>query len=234
MRLRAGSSGFSYKEWKGSFYPEKLPAKEMLRYYAEHLSTVEINSTFYRMPKRQMMEGWARKVPEDFRFVLKASRKITHHARLKNTSYDSVEYLWNVATALGSRLGPILFQLPPNMKKDVGRLLEFMAALPEGLRAAFEFRNDSWFVEEVYGALRDGGHAMCVADTDDSEAGELIPTASWGYLRLRRESYTDAALQGWLAAIRAPQWDECFVFFKHEDQGAAPRLAARLLALYET
>jgi uncharacterized protein YecE (DUF72 family) len=234
MRLRAGSSGFSYKEWKGSFYPEKLPSTEMLRYYAERLSTVEINSTFYRMPKRQMMEGWTRKVPDDFRFVLKASRKITHHARLKDTSYDSVEYLWSVATALGSRLGPILFQLPPNMKKDVGRLVEFMGALPKGLRAAFEFRNDSWFVDEVYDALRDGGHAMCLADTDESEAQELFQTTNWGYLRLRRDSYTDAALQAWLAAIRAQEWDECFVFFKHEDEGAAPRLATRLLALYDS
>lgn len=233
MRLRAGSSGFSYKEWKGSFYPENLPAKDMLGYYAARLSTVEVNNTFYRMPKRDVMEGWARKVPDDFQFVLKASRKITHQARLKETSYDSVEYLWSVAAALGSHLGPILFQLPPNMKKDVGRLLAFMEALPDGLRAAFEFRNESWFDETVYDALQDGGHAMCLAEMDDSEVHELIATADWGYLRLRRERYTDAALRAWLDAIRAQDWHECFVFFKHEDEGAAPRLAARMLALYE-
>lgn len=232
MRLRAGTSGFSYKEWKGSFYPEKLPNKDMLGFYAERLSTVEINNTFYRMPKRDMLEGWAHKVPEDFVFVLKASRKITHHARLKETAFDSVEYLWSVVSLLGRHLGPILFQLPPNMKKDVGRLGAFMEALPEGLRAAFEFRNDSWFAEDVYRALREAGHALCHADTDDSEDPALIPTTDWGYLRLRREDYSDADLEHWLASIRSQPWRECFVFFKHEDEGAAPRLAAQLLRLY--
>jgi len=231
MRLRAGTSGFSYKEWKGPFYPEKLPAKDMLGYYAERLSTVEINNTFYRMPKKEMLEGWARKVPEDFVFVLKASRKITHHARLKEGATDSVEYLWDMASALGTRLGPILFQLPPNMKKTVDRLLAFMTALPEGLRAAFEFRNESWFDEEVYDALRDGGHALCLADTDDGDTSQLVSTTDWGYLRLRREAYTDDALRTWKAAIEAQPWKEAFVFFKHEDEGAAPLLAKRLLAL---
>jgi uncharacterized protein YecE (DUF72 family) len=231
MRLRAGTSGFSYKEWKGPFYPEKLPAKDMLGYYAERLSTVEINNTFYRMPKRDMLKGWAGKVPDDFVFVLKASRKITHHARLKETATDSVEDLWDVASALGPHLGPILFQLPPNMKKDVGRLLAFMAVLPKGLRAGFEFRNDSWFDEEVYGALRDGGHALCLADTDDGAAPELVPTTGWGYLRLRREAYTDDDLRTWKAAIEAQPWREAFVFFRHEDEGAAPLFARRLLAL---
>jgi len=231
MRLRAGTSGFSYKEWKGPFYPEKLPNKDMLGYYAERLSTVEINNTFYRMPKRDMLETWAGKVPEDFVFVLKASRKITHHARLKEAATDSVEYLWNMASALGPRLGPILFQLPPNMKKDVDRLASFMDALPQGLRAAFEFRNESWFDDQVYDALRDGGHALCLADTDDDHAPELVPTTNWGYLRLRREDYTDDALGTWKSAIDAQPWKEAFVFFKHEDDGAAPRLAHRFLAL---
>jgi uncharacterized protein YecE (DUF72 family) len=232
MHLRAGTSGFSYKEWKGPFYPEKLSNKDMLPYYAERLSTVEINNTFYRMPKRETLEGWAKRVPKDFVFVLKASRRITHHARLKEDSFDSLEFLWSVATALGSHLGPILFQLPPNLKKDVERLMAFMGALPDGMRAAFEFRNESWFHENVYDALRDRGHALCLADIDDSSTPALIPTADWGYLRLRREDYTDATLQTWLDAIDAQPWKECFVFFKHEDQGAAPRLAARLLELY--
>ena len=230
MRLRAGTSGFSYKEWKGPFYPEKLPNKDMLSYYAEQLSTVEINNTFYRMPKRDMLEGWAAKVPEDFVFVLKASRKITHHARLKETAADSVEYLWDVASTLGPRLGPILFQLPPNMKKNVDRLASFTAALPEGLRAAFEFRNDTWFDDEVYGVLRDHGHALCLADTDDEETPELVSTTDWGYLRLRREDYTDKALRTWRSAIEAQPWKEAFVFFKHEDEAAAPRLARQLSA----
>jgi uncharacterized protein YecE (DUF72 family) len=232
MRLRAGTSGFSYKEWKGPFYPETLSDKDMLSFYAERLATVEINSTFYRMPKPAVLEGWARKVPEDFVFVLKASRRITHHARLKESSFDSLEYLWGVAGALGPHLGPILFQLPPNLKKDIERLESFLAALPKGLRAAFEFRNDSWLEDDVYDALRKGSHALCLADKDDGGALDLISTASWGYLRLRREDYSDEDLQGWLRAIESRGWDECFVFFKHEDEGAAPRLAARLLALY--
>jgi uncharacterized protein YecE (DUF72 family) len=231
MRLRAGTSGFSYKEWKGPFYPEDLPDGEMLRYYAERLSTVEINNTFYRMPKREVLESWARKVPEDFVFVLKASRKITHHARLKEEAADSVEYLWKVARTLGPHLGPVLFQLPPNLAKDVDRLLSFMATLPEGLRAAFEFRHPSWLDEEVYDALRDGGHALCLADSDDSDERSLVPTTSWGYLRLRREDYSEQTLRDWHDAIHAQPWKEAFVFFKHEDEGAAPRLAQRLSSL---
>ena len=232
MRLRAGSSGFSYKEWKGPFYPEKLPAKKMLSYYAERLPTVEINNTFYRMPKPEVLEGWAANVPEDFVFVLKASRPITHHARLKDTSYDSLDYLWKVASPLGPHLGPILFQLPPNMKKDVERLRAFLARLPEGMRAAFEFRNETWFADEVYEALGAAGQILCLADTDESDEPNLVRTGEWGYLRLRREDYADAVLRGWLDAIDAQNWKECFVFFKHEDEGAAPRLAARMLELY--
>lgn len=232
MRLRAGTSGFSYKEWKGAFYPEKLPSEEMLGFYAERLSTVEVNNTFYRMPRRDTLKSWAGKVPKDFVFALKASRKITHHARLKESSFDSVEYLWSVVTVLGPHLGPILFQLPPNLKKDVERLRAFVQALPRDLRAAFEFRNDSWFAEDVYGALGEAGHGLCLADTEDSEIAELVSTTDWGYLRLRREDYSDEDLEAWLAAIDSQPWKECFVFFKHEDEGAAPRLAARLLALY--
>ncbi|MDH3727399.1 MAG: DUF72 domain-containing protein [Myxococcales bacterium] len=230
MRIRAGTSGFSYKEWKGPFYPEKLPAKEMLGYYAERLSTVEINNTFYRMPKSSMLEGWATKVPDDFVFVLKASRKITHSGRLKDVA-DSVDYLWSVASALGPRLGPILFQLPPFLKKDVERLQNFIAILPEGLRATFEFRHESWFDDDTYTALRRGNHALCLTDTEKMEIPEIVSTTDWGYLRLRREDYSDEALRAWKAAIASQSWDEAFVFFKHEDEGAAPRLAKRLLTL---
>lgn len=230
MRLRAGSSGFSYKEWKGPFYPDKLPAKDMLGYYAERLSTVEINSTFYRMPKESVLEGWATKVPDDFVFVLKASRRITHQGRLKEVD-DSVAYLWKVAQALGPHLGPILFQLPPFLKKDVARLEAFMDALPEGMRGAFEFRHESWFADDVYEALRGGGHALCLADKDDADSPALMSTTDWGYLRLRREDYSDDALAIWKSSIEAQPWNEAFVFFKHEDDGAAPRLAHRLLTL---
>jgi uncharacterized protein YecE (DUF72 family) len=204
----------------------------MLSYYAEHLSTVEINNTFYRMPKRTVLESWARRVPDEFVFVLKASRKITHHARLKAEANDSVAYLWEVGAGLGAHLGPILFQLPPNLGKNVDRLLAFMGALPDGMRAAFEFRHESWFDDEVYDALRDGGHVLCLADTDDGEAPRLVSTGDWGYLRLRREDYDDQSLGAWRTAIEAEPWKEAFVFFKHEDQGAAPRLAERFARLW--
>ena len=230
MRLRAGTSGFSYKEWKGPFYPETLPATKMLAYYAERLSTVEINSTFYRMPKASTLVGWAEKVPEDFVFVLKAPRKITHSARLKDAT-DSVTYLWSVATTLGAHLGPILFQLPPFLKKDVARLRDFLDTLPEGMRAAFEFRHESWFDDETYRVLSDGGQALCLAESEKASAPEPVSTTDWGYLRLRREHYEDAALRAWRNAIESQPWREAFVFFKHEDEGAAPRLAGRLLSL---
>lgn len=232
MRLRAGTSGFSYKEWKGPFYPEKLPNKSMLAFYSERLSTVEVNSSFYRMPKPEVLRGWSDIVPDDFVFVLKASRRITHNSRLKESSFDSVEYLWKVAGALGPNLGPILFQLPPNMKKDLPRLQAFLAVLPRGLRAAFEFRHESWFDEEVYDTIRGAGHALCLAETEGSDRPHLVSTSDWGYLRLRREAYEDDALETWLEAMESQRWKECFVFFKHEDEGAAPRLAERLLALY--
>jgi len=230
MRLRAGTSGFSYKEWKGPFYPETLPAKNMLAYYAERLSTVEINNTFYRMPRPSMLEGWAEKVPEDFVFVLKASRKITHSGRLKEVQ-ESVDYLWSVAKALGPHLGPILFQLPPFLRKDVGRLREFIGGLPGGLRAAFEFRHESWFDDETYDVLRQGGHTLCLADSEKMGEPEIVSTTNWGYLRLRRQDYDREALAAWRSAIESQPWKEAFVFFKHEDQGAAPRLAQKLLEL---
>ena len=225
MRIRTGTSGFSYKEWKGPFYPEKHPDKEMLSYYAGKLSTVEINNTFYRMPRASMLEDWREKVPAGFTFVIKASQRITHRARLKPESRESVEYLWNACAALGERLGPILFQCPPYLKKDAERLRAFVASLPEGLRAVFEFRHESWFDDEVVGILSDGRAALCAADTDPERPPRLEATAAWGYLRLRREDYTEAELDAWVERIRAVPWEEVFVFFKHEDAGAGPRMA---------
>ena len=228
MDLRTGTSGFSYKEWKGAFYPDDLPQKEMLRYYARHLTTVEINNTFYRMPKASMLQGWVTRVPEDFVFVLKASRKITHQGRLKGVE-DSVAHLWDTAlSALGDHLGPILFQLPPYLRRDVARLGAFVESLPAGLRAAFEFRHESWFDDETYECLRRAGQALCLADRIEGETPPLIPTADWGYVRLRREEYSDEDLSTWRARLEAQPWNEAFVFFKHEDEGAAPRLARRL------
>jgi uncharacterized protein YecE (DUF72 family) len=229
MRIRVGTSGYSYKPWKGSFYPEDLPTAKMLEFYASRLPTVEINNTFYRMPKPELLERWADDVPESFRFVLKASQRITHMKRLRGVE-EEVAYFVKTAAVLGPRLGPLLFQLPPNSKKDVERLRDFLALLPAHARAALEFRHDSWFDEEVYQALRDAGAAHCLADTDESE-GEpaLVATADWGYLRLRRSEYSDEELQAWVARIRAQPWQEAYVFFKHEDEGRGPDLAQRLI-----
>jgi uncharacterized protein YecE (DUF72 family) len=231
MRVLAGTSGFSYKEWKGSFYPEDLPAEEMLRFYAARLPAVEINNTFYRMPKAELLAGWAEQVPDGFRFVLKASQRITHHKRLKEVA-EEVGYFFRVAATLGDRLGPVLFQLPPNLKKDLPRLSDFLDLLPAATRAAVEFRHASWFEDDVYEALRARGAALCIAE-DEELSTPPVATAAWGYLRLRRADYGDAEVLAWADRVRAQPWDEAYVFFKHEDAGTGPRLAAELLARFQ-
>lgn len=228
MRLRTGTSGFSYKEWKGSFYPEKLPSTRMLEYYSRRLDAVEINNTFYRLPRAELLEKWKAQVPEDFAFVLKANRRITHFKRLKDAS-EPLEYLASTAVeAMGGALGPILFQLPPNFRKDVGRLAEFLATIPDGVRAAFEFRHESWFGDDTRQALADAGAALVVADTGEGDA-PVAATAGFGYARLRRPEYADEDLAAWAEAFRehGQSWDELFAFFKHEDAGAGPALAKR-------
>jgi len=230
VRVLAGTSGFSYKEWKGSFYPEELPAGEMLRYYAQRFPAVEINNTFYRMPKAALLAGWAEQVPDGFRFVLKASQRITHHKRLKDAA-EEVDYFLRVASTLGDRLGPSLFQVPPNLKKDLPRLEAFLAGLPAAAKAAFEFRHASWFEDDVFDALRSHGAALCVAEDEDL-ATPCIATADWGYLRLRRQDYGDAEVAAWAERIRSQAWQETYVFFKHEDSGTGPRLAAQLQGMF--
>lgn len=229
MNLFVGTSGFSYKEWKGPFYPEKIPAKQMLQYYGEHLPAVEINNTFYQMPKEDVLLGWSAKVPDRFRFSIKASRRITHFRRLNGTE-EVVDHLLTTIAVLGDRLGVVLFQLPPNFKKDLERLEAFLASLPTDIRVAFEFRNPSWFEDDVLDALRNHGAALVTADTDDSD-GEIIPTASWGYLRLRGSGYSDAEVAAWAKKVATQDWEEAFVFFKHEGAGVGPNLAKRFLAL---
>jgi uncharacterized protein YecE (DUF72 family) len=226
MRILPGTSGFSYKEWKGSFYPEDLPDSEMLRFYSSRLPAVEINNTFYRMPRAALLESWAEQVPDGFSFALKASQQITHRKRLKEAG-EAVSYFLQVATTLGDRLGPVLFQLPPNLKKDLPRLSEFLAGLPPSFRAAFEFRHDSWFDEEVFTSLADRGAALCWAE-DEELATPRRPTAGWGYLRLRRPDYGEPEIAAWAERIRSQPWSDAYVFFKHEDEGAGPRLAGRL------
>jgi uncharacterized protein YecE (DUF72 family) len=227
MRIRAGTSGYAYKEWKGPFYPETLPPKKMLDYYAGRFDTVEINNTFYRMPGESMLRDWAGRVGAGFSFTLKVPRRITHSKKLEGCAED-MDYLCRTADVLGERLGPLLVQLPPYVAKDTPRLAAFLDCVPAGHRLAFEFRRSSWFDDEVYDVLRARGMALVAADVGDGPGAPLVPTADWGYLRLRREDYDDAALAEWAARIREQPWTEAFVYFKHEDEGAAPRLASRL------
>ena len=228
VRVLIGTSGYSYAEWKGSFYPEKMAAKDMLRFYAERFPTVEINNTFYRMPKEALLQGWADQVPENFTFVIKASQRITHFKRLKECG-EPLTYLFRVTSTLGARLGPLLFQLPPNFRKDVPRLQSFFDAMPDRRRVAVEFRHASWFDDEVYDTLRRQGAALCVADTGEDPAVPLVATTDWGYLRLRREEFGDAELRDWARRIREQPWVDAYVFLKHEEEGKGPKLAARLM-----
>ena len=230
MSLYVGTSGYSYKEWKGSFYPEKIPAKEMLRFYSERLGTVEINATFYRMPQLSMLENWKAEVPGTFRFSLKAPQRITHFKRLKETE-EETKYFLETAAVLAEQLGVVLFQLPPNMKKDLPRLEAFLTQLPPGTRAAFEFRHPTWFDDDVLDLLRSQNHSLVVSDTDDMPTTHIDKTADWGYLRLRRVIYSEENLVEWLKRIREQNWKETFLFFKHEDAGTGPRLAAQFLEL---
>lgn len=230
MELYVGTSGYSYKEWKGSFYPEKLPIKQMLKYYGERFRTVEINNTFYRMPKAAVLESWAADVPADFKFVIKASQRITHFRRLKDVD-ESVSYLLRFVAALKARLGPLLFQLPPNLEKDVPRLRTFLALIPTERRAVFEFRHQSWFDDEVFALLREHRATLCLADADDELDVPFVATTDWGYLRLRQPDYDDAELKKWVKRVRDQDWREAFVFFKHEDTGKGPAFAKRFLEL---
>jgi len=232
MNFHVGTSGYSYKEWKGNFYPEKLASSKMLGYYAERLSAVELNNTFYRMPKTEVLESWAEQVPDDFRFAIKASRRITHFKRLKEAE-EVTDYLLRGVAHLGDRLGVLLFQLPPNLKCDLPRLERFLELLPPGTRAAFEFRHPSWFDEKVFDRLRDRNLALVAVDSEEDSPGELVRTAAYGYLRLRRPDYDGASLADWSLRIRDTGWDEAFVFFKHEDDGAGPRMAAEFVTAAE-
>jgi uncharacterized protein YecE (DUF72 family) len=225
MRIAVGTSGFSYKEWIGSFYPPKLAASRMLQFYAERLHTVELNNTFYRMPNEALVRGWNERTPDSFRFVLKAPRQMTHIRKLANCE-DALARFHAVASSLGSKLGPVLFQLPPTFQRDVDRLTSFLRLLPPGLRAAFEFRHPSWFDESTYAALREHAAALCIAEVDE-ERPPLVATADFGYLRLRREDYTPQQIADWAASLQSLPFREAYVFFKHEVR--APVLAQALI-----
>jgi len=227
-KLYAGASGYSFKEWCGSFYPEKMKPDAMLAWYGERLPTVEINNTFYQMPKVPVLENWAHCTPPDFRFAIKASRRITHDARLKaDAAKDSVEYLYRNLAVLGDKRGPVLFQLPPFLKKDLARLEEFLQVLPEQHRAAFEFRNASWFDDEVYALLRRFGAGLVLSEREDNAPPPMVETAPWGYVRLRLEEYSDDDLKRWAQRLRETQWSDIYVYFMHEP--TAPGYAKTLL-----
>jgi uncharacterized protein YecE (DUF72 family) len=230
MQLLAGTSGYSYKEWLGHFYPEKLPGNEMLRYYAGHFTTVEINNTFYRMPAESMLVQWIDQVPEHFAFTLKAPKRITHDNRLRDTESNVTEFLRR-ANMLGSKLGVLLFQLPPYLKKDLPRLTDFLALLPSGQQVAFEFRSSSWQDDEVYETLRGRGAILCVTDTDEGDT-PFVATADCGYVRLRRTHYDDAELRAWADQIATKALPRTYVYFMHEDEALGTRFAKRLNELW--
>jgi uncharacterized protein YecE (DUF72 family) len=230
-KLHVGTSGYAYKPWKGTFYPEKLPDKEMLKFYASQLSTVEINYSFYQMPKENVLQGWASSVPDGFQFVLKANQKITHVARLRNCESTLKRFL-EVASVLqeGNHLGPILVQLPPNFKFDTALLAEFLALRPTAFRFAFEVRHTSWYTKETYALLRQFETALCLAETDDFTPPDVL-TAPFVYVRLRREEYSATELAVWRERFHG--WIEkgidVYCYVKHEDAGKGPKYARQLL-----
>ena len=231
MKLHVGTSGYSYKEWRGSFYPEKISAPEMLTFYAQHFDTVEINNTFYRMPSEKAVAAWEAQVPDNFRFVLKTSRRITHMKRLKAVE-EEMQYLVRVVSTLGGKLGPMLVQLPPNFKKDLERLSAFIQSVPKNLQVAFEFRNTSWFDEDAYALLR-GRNMALVATDGEKVSAPVVRTADWGYVRLRDSGYGEKQLDAWCTKLQTFDWKHLFVFFKHEEDGAGPELAMEFARLFE-
>ncbi|MDD9938445.1 MAG: DUF72 domain-containing protein [Myxococcales bacterium] len=231
MTLYCGTSGYQYKFWRGGLYSEGCKEADMLAEYGRKLPTVEINNTFYRMPKRDVVESWAAQVPQGFRFVIKASRRITHQKRLKDCA-EPLGFLFRSLDALGAQLGAVLFQLPPYMRKDRERLASFLGELPSGVRASLEFRHKSWFEDEIFALLREHDAALCISDQGEGEeATPPVSTASWGYLRLRRDAYDEEELSEQAHQIAAQAWSDAFAFFKHEE--TAPAMAARLMQLNE-
>jgi uncharacterized protein YecE (DUF72 family) len=231
MTVLIGTSGYNYPEWRGTFYPAGFATSKMLHHYAERFSTVEINYTFYRMPSSKTLTGWDAETPPGFCFALKAPQRITHFARLKDVD-EPLRYFVDTARQLGGKLGPILFQLPPNFKQDLSRLEDLLARLPSDLRYAFEFRHASWLDDPVYARLRGKNAALCIADTAEVTT-PVVATADWGYLRLRDEGYVETDLVAWSERIveLGSRWHDTFVYFKHEESGTGPAFAARMREL---
>ena len=232
MKFWIGTSGFQYTEWKGNFYPEDLAARKMLPFYAERLLTTEINYTFHRIPAPKTIDNWKQLTPGNFRFALKAPQKITHWSKLRDCA-DTLDYFCKVVTGLGERLGPVLFQLPPTFKKDADVLSSFLREFPD-LRAAFEFRHESWFDDEIFGVLKSRNIALCIAETENT-ATPTAATADYGYLRLRRVDYEKIDIERWAKFVREQnnRWSDAFVYFKHEEAGIGPKLAKQMMELLQ-
>lgn len=233
MQFLVGTSGYNYPEWRGTFYPEKLPTTKMLAYYAERFDTVEVNYTFYRIPTEKLLQGWAQGSPERFIFTLKAPRRITHDAKLQNVG-DLTQTFCRTAATLGSRLGVLLFQLPPNFKRNDAVFSAFLETLPEGTRAAFEFRHESWHDDAVFDALRRRNLALCIADSEKMST-PVVQTADYTYYRLRDEGYQADDIARWASVVRAHDAARgAHVYFKHEEQGKGPEFAQALITLLAT
>jgi uncharacterized protein YecE (DUF72 family) len=226
MKLWIGTSGYSYSEWKGAFYPSDLPATKMFGFYAEHFATVEINATFYRMPTDKLIDGWVKGAPDGFRYTLKAPKIFTYTRRLKDCE-QPLEVFLGRAARLGDRGAALLFHLPPYLHKDVPALKGFLSLIPRGTRAAFEFRSASWHDDEVFTALSDAGAALAISDSEKLTT-PFVATTTWGYLRLRDEGYGPADIARWHEQITAQKWDEAFVYFKHEDAGKGAQFALQM------
>ena len=233
MKILVGTSGYSYKEWRGKFYPARIAPREMLGFYAQRLSAVEINNTFYHMPTEAVLASWAAQVPDDFIFAVKAPQVITHLKRLQNVE-DETGYFFRTLATLGRRLGPVLFQFPKSFRASPSRLADFLALIPDNSPCAFEFRNPSWLHPEILGLLRGKGCSLCLADTDESPVTEIINPGPWGYFRLRRTAYTEADLTLWLKKILAQTWEQAFVFFKHEEEARGPETAVHFRELADS
>ncbi|MGE5173758.1 MAG: DUF72 domain-containing protein [Betaproteobacteria bacterium] len=232
MSIYVGTSGFAHKEWKGKFYPEKISAKDMLRFYSTRLNTVEINNTFYHMPKENVLLSWAEQVPDDFVFALKAPQVITHIRQLRNV-FEQTEYLFRSLTVLDRKLGPILFQFPKSFRADRQALEDFLPLVPANVACAFDFRSPTWLEEGIPDLLRKKGCSWCIEDTDENPVKEIISTATRGYLRLRRSDYSDVGLSEWVERILSQKWERAFVFFKHEDEAKGPEMALRFRELID-
>ncbi|MDI6852257.1 MAG: DUF72 domain-containing protein [Deltaproteobacteria bacterium] len=233
MKIFVGTSGFGYQEWKGKFYPDKISSKEMLRFYAQRFTAVEINNTFYHMPTEPILSSWAGQVPDDFVFALKAPQVITHLKRLRNVDAEA-GYLFRTLSILDRKLGPVLFQFPKSFRADRPALAGFLALIPGGVSCAFDFRSPSWLEGGILDLLSGRGCSLCITDADEKPADEIVKTATWGYLRLRRTAYTDADLSQWLEKILAQKWEAAFVFFKHEEEAKGPELARRFRELADS